>query len=77
MYDVLHDGDYRRCWDENMVDCYEICQLDRCNDIGYYSSKLTFITLNQLWCNVPLTRGNIGAVFAAMTLTTSTVSKKQ
>lgn len=39
MYDVLHDGDYRRCWDENMVDCYEICQLDRCNDIGYYSIK--------------------------------------
>ncbi|XP_068718776.1 START domain-containing protein 10-like [Montipora capricornis] len=39
MYDVLHDGDYRRCWDENMVECYEICQLDRYNDIGYYSIK--------------------------------------
>ena len=71
MYDVLHDGDYRRCWDENMVDCYEICQLDRCNDIGYYSSKLTFITLNKLWFNVPLSRGTIGAVFAVMNMTTS------
>lgn len=39
MYDVLHDGDYRRCWDDNMVECYEICQLDRYNDIGYYSIK--------------------------------------
>ena len=42
MYDVLHDGDYRRCWDDNMVECYEICQLDRFNDIGYYSSKSIF-----------------------------------
>jgi len=47
MYDVLHDGDYRRCWDENMVECYEICQLDRYNDIGYYSSKLIFIL--EMW----------------------------
>ena len=47
MYDVLHDGDYRRCWDDNMVECYEICQLDRYNDIGYYSSKLIFIL--EMW----------------------------
>ncbi|KAL9974023.1 hypothetical protein ACROYT_G020552 [Oculina patagonica] len=39
MYDVLHDGDYRRSWDDNMLECFEICQLDRCNDIGYYSIK--------------------------------------
>ena len=39
MYDVLHDADYRRCWDENMSECFEICQIDRYNDIGYYSSK--------------------------------------
>ena len=39
MYDVLHDADYRRCWDDNMLECFEICQLDRYNDIGYYSSK--------------------------------------
>lgn len=39
MYDVLHDADYRRSWDENMLDCYEICQLDSYNDIGYYSIK--------------------------------------
>lgn len=39
MYDVLHDADYRRIWDDNMLECYEICQLDRYNDIGYYSSE--------------------------------------
>ena len=43
MYDVLHDADYRRCWDDNMIDGFEICQLDRYNDIGYYSCKLCFI----------------------------------
>lgn len=48
MYDVLHDGDYRRCWDENMVECYEICQLDRYNDIGYYSSKLLVLRYSTL-----------------------------
>lgn len=48
MYDVLHDGDYRRCWDENMVECYEICQLDRYNDIGYYSSKLLVLGYSAL-----------------------------
>ena len=39
MYDVLQDADYRKCWDDNMLECFEICQLDRYNDIGYYSSK--------------------------------------
>lgn len=39
MYDVLHDADYRKCWDDNMMECFEICQIDRYNDIGYYSIK--------------------------------------
>lgn len=56
MYDVLHDADYRRCWDDNMLECFEICQLDRCNDIGYYSIKCPspmrnrdFVT-QRSWC---------------------------
>ena len=62
MYDVLHDGDYRRCWDENMVECYEICQLDRYNDIGYYSSKWLLTGVNCTFAeyehlqNLPLIR---------------------
>jgi len=39
LYDVLHDPDYRREWDENMVEGYLIEQLDPTNDVGYYSAK--------------------------------------
>lgn len=48
MYDVLHDADYRRIWDDNMLECYEICQLDRYNDIGYYSSESISFSLNGI-----------------------------
>jgi len=39
MYDVLHDPDYRKEWDDNMVEGYLIEQLDANNDVGYYSAK--------------------------------------
>lgn len=48
MYDVLHDADYRRIWDDNMLECYEICQLDRYNDIGYYSSESISFSFNGI-----------------------------
>lgn len=48
MYDVLHDADYRRIWDDNMLECYEICQLDRYNDIGYYSSESISFSLDGI-----------------------------
>lgn len=36
---MLLDGSYRRTWDENMMEDFEICMLDGTNDIGYYSSE--------------------------------------
>jgi len=39
LYDVLHDAEYRKSWDANMVEGFEICQIDACNDIGYYSAQ--------------------------------------
>jgi hypothetical protein len=45
LYDVFHDADYRREWDENMIDGHEFESLDANNDVGYYSVK----------CPAPLT----------------------
>jgi len=45
LYDVFHDADYRREWDENMIEGREFEQLDENNDIGYYSIR----------CPAPLT----------------------
>jgi hypothetical protein len=41
LYDVLHDSEYRAQWDDNMVEGFLIEQLDKHNDVGYYSAKVT------------------------------------
>lgn len=39
LYDVLHDTSYRRKWDTNMIDTYDIGRLTVNADIGYYSCQ--------------------------------------
>lgn len=37
LYDVLHDTSYRKKWDTNMIDTYDIGRLTVNADVGYYS----------------------------------------
>lgn len=37
MYDVLHDGLYRKKWDPTMLESFDIARLSPNADVGYYS----------------------------------------
>ncbi|XP_029020301.1 START domain containing 14 [Betta splendens] len=37
MYDVLHDGVYRKTWDPAMLESFDIARLSANADVGYYS----------------------------------------
>ncbi|XP_058490788.1 START domain-containing protein 10 [Solea solea] len=39
MYDVLHDIEYRRKWDKNVIETFDIGKLTVNADVGYYSWK--------------------------------------
>uniref|UniRef100_A0A1A8IQ82 START domain-containing protein 10 n=1 Tax=Nothobranchius kuhntae TaxID=321403 RepID=A0A1A8IQ82_NOTKU len=39
LYDVLHDTSYRKKWDANMIETYDIARLTVNADVGYYSWK--------------------------------------
>ncbi|XP_041845528.1 START domain-containing protein 10 isoform X1 [Melanotaenia boesemani] len=39
LYDVLHDTSYRKKWDTNMIETYDIGRLTVNADVGYYSWK--------------------------------------
>jgi hypothetical protein len=51
LYDVLHDPDYRSVWDENMIEGYNIEQIDENNDVGYYSARAPTGISNRDFCN--------------------------
>jgi len=52
VYDVLHDPDYRKDWDNNMAEGYNIAILDAHNDVGYYAGKSPFFALSgRDFCN--------------------------
>ncbi|KAM6923797.1 START domain containing 14 [Xenentodon cancila] len=37
MYDVIHDGQYRKKWDSTMMESFDIARLSDNADVGYYS----------------------------------------
>lgn len=40
MYDVLHDTEYRKKWDSNVIETFDIGRLTVNADVGYYSCML-------------------------------------
>ena len=43
LYDALHDPDYRKVWDKDMADSYDICKLNDNTVIGWYAGEICFI----------------------------------
>ncbi|KER33819.1 hypothetical protein T265_00477 [Opisthorchis viverrini] len=37
LFDTLMDSEYRKLWDKNMLESYELCSINPNNDIGYYA----------------------------------------
>jgi len=51
LYDTLHDPDYRKVWDDKMIEGYLIEQINATNDVGYYSAKMPFPLTNRDFVN--------------------------
>jgi len=44
MYNMLHDPEYRKEWDDNMVHGFNICKPSKYADIGFYMLKFPMMT---------------------------------
>lgn len=47
LYDVLHDPQYRKAWDPQIIEGYDICRINPNSDIGYYAMKLVKPLMNR------------------------------
>lgn len=44
LYDVLHDIEYRKKWDSNVIETFDIARLTVNADVGYYSCERAYKT---------------------------------
>nr|BAN42215.1 phosphatidylcholine transfer protein, putative [Entamoeba invadens] len=51
IYEAILDPDYRKTWDDRMIEGFLIEQIDAANDIGYYSVGMPFVISNRDWVN--------------------------
>ena len=51
LYDALHDPDYRKVWDDRMIEGTLIEQIDEHNDVGYYHAKAPPGVTTRDWVN--------------------------
>ncbi|XP_030684941.1 START domain-containing protein 10 isoform X2 [Nomascus leucogenys] len=47
LYDVLHDIEYRKKWDSNVIETFDIARLTVNADVGYYSCSLPKWVVNK------------------------------
>lgn len=52
LYDVLHDHEYRKTWDDNMIKGYVIQMINKHTEVGYYSAKMPATVSNRDFCNL-------------------------
>lgn len=52
LYDVLHDHEYRKTWDERMIQGYVVEMLGKGIEIGYYAAKMPIGITNRDFVNM-------------------------